>query len=145
MKVFRACSAAGVPFADEVRFRSADGEYRWFFVQGTPLRDEQGNILKWYGIVTDIEDRKRAEQKFRRLLESAPEAIAVVNREGKIVLVNARLEKLFGYQRQEILGKEIEMLMPDRFRGKHPEHRRGFYGRPSLAVNGDWCGIVRPA
>ena len=66
MDVFRACSAANVPFLDEVRFRGADGEYRWFFVHGMPLRDEQGKILKWYGIVTDIEDRKRAEEALRR-------------------------------------------------------------------------------
>jgi PAS domain S-box-containing protein len=66
MDVFRACSAAGLPFEDEVRFRRADGEYRWFFVRGMPLRDEQGNLLKWYGIVTDIEDRKRSEEALRR-------------------------------------------------------------------------------
>ena len=67
MEVFRKCSATGSPFEDEVRFRGADGEYRWFFVQGMPLRDEQGNILKWYGIVTDIEDRKQAEGERERL------------------------------------------------------------------------------
>jgi PAS domain S-box-containing protein len=66
MDAFRACSAAGLPFEDEVRFRRADGEYRWFFVRGMPLRDEQGNLLKWYGIVTDIEDRKRSEEALRR-------------------------------------------------------------------------------
>ena len=77
LDVFRACSAANVPFLDEVRFRGAHGEYRWFFVHGMPLRDEQGNILKWYGIVTDIEDRKRAEEALRRserYLAEAPEA-----------------------------------------------------------------------
>jgi PAS domain S-box-containing protein len=62
MDAFRTSSAAGLPFENEVRFRRADGEYRWFLVQGTPLWDEQGNILKWYGIVTDVEDRKRAEE-----------------------------------------------------------------------------------
>lgn len=62
MDVFFASSAAGLPLEDEVRFRRVDGEYRWFLVQGMPLRDEQGNILKWYGMVTDIEDRKRAEE-----------------------------------------------------------------------------------
>ena len=62
MDAFLASSAAGLPFEGEVRFRRVDGEYRWFLVQGMPLRDEQGNVLKWYGIVTDIEDRKRAEE-----------------------------------------------------------------------------------
>jgi len=60
-----ACVARGEPFEDEVRFRRADGEYRWHLVRGVPLRDEAGNIVKWYGVVTDIEDRKRAEESLR--------------------------------------------------------------------------------
>ena len=58
--------AAGEPYEDEMRLRRADGEYRWFLIRTVPLRDEHGNIIKWYGTSTDIEDRKQAEDTLRR-------------------------------------------------------------------------------
>ena len=58
--------ASGEPWESEGRIRSADGQYRWFLNRAAPLRDEQGNIVKWYGSNTDIEDRKRAENALRR-------------------------------------------------------------------------------
>ncbi len=59
---WHASISAAAPFEEEVRFRGADGEYRWFVIRGVPLRDESGMIRRWYGIMTDIEDRKRARQ-----------------------------------------------------------------------------------
>jgi PAS domain S-box-containing protein len=63
---WRAALATGEPFEHEARVRRADGEYRWMFHHKVPLRDERGNIVKWYGSSIDIEDRKRAEEKVRR-------------------------------------------------------------------------------
>jgi PAS domain S-box-containing protein len=62
---WRVSLATGAPFENEARRRAANGEYRWFLARAVPLRDEQGNILKWYGITMEIEDRKRAEEAFR--------------------------------------------------------------------------------
>jgi PAS domain S-box-containing protein len=64
---WRAALASGEPLENEARHRSATGEYRWFLTRAVPLRDKQGKILKWYGALTDIEDRKRAEEERERL------------------------------------------------------------------------------
>jgi len=64
-----------------------------------------------------------ADNRYRRLLEAAPDGIVEVDCSGRIVLVNSQAERMFGYRREELLGKSVEMLMPERFRGRHPAHR----------------------
>lgn len=75
-------------------------------------------------------DTQRIEARFKGLLESVPDAIVIVNREGRIVFVNAQAERLFGYKREEMLGQPVEILAPERFRENHASHRTGYVGDP---------------
>jgi PAS domain S-box-containing protein len=100
----------------------------------SPLETEEGTLVS--AAIRDITDRKRAEEKFRGLLESAPDAMVIVNSTGRIALVNAQTEKLFGYGRDELIGQWVELLVPTRFRKQHPAHRSSFFADPKARSMG---------
>jgi len=91
----------------------------------SPMETEEDSLI--IAAIRDITERKRAEEKFRGLLESAPDAVVVVDQKGVIQLVNSQTEKMFGYDRFEIVGEPVEILVPKRFRKKHSRHREGYY------------------
>src|SRR5205823_11212219 len=86
-----------------------------------PIETDEGVFV--LASVVDITARKRAEARFRAAVESAPSGMVMIDRGGKIILVNREIERLFGYAREELLGQAIELLVPQRLRRGHPGHR----------------------
>jgi PAS domain S-box-containing protein len=84
----------------------------------------------------DITLRKNEEDKFRSLLEAAPDGVVIVNEQGKIVLVNSQTEQMFGYNRVELLNQAVEILLPKKFRGEHSAHRHEFNAQPKVRSMG---------
>ncbi|HEY1731076.1 MAG TPA: PAS domain S-box protein [Terriglobales bacterium] len=100
----------------------------------SPIKTADGMLVA--SAIRDITVRKQAEEKFRSLLEAAPDAMVIVDDKGKITLVNAQTERLFGYARSELLGHGIEMLIPERYRHEHPRHRHDFFSEPHVRPMG---------
>jgi len=103
--------AAEEPYEDEMRLRRADGEYRWFLVRSAPLRDEQGNLVKWYGVSIDIEDRKRAESQSRTLLDAIPQQIWSGPPDGTLDYCNARWRSYMGLGLEELQGEGWQSML----------------------------------
>ena len=124
------------PFEFEHRVLWDDGSVHWVHGRGEVALDGNKTPIRMTGTTQDIDERKRAEEKFRRLLESAPDAIVIVNGAGKIDLVNSQAEKMFGYNREQLLGQTIEKLLPDSSRTRHTEHRRTYSAEPRVRPMG---------
>jgi PAS domain S-box-containing protein len=114
MEKWLADLAAGKPSEDEMRLRRADGEYRRFLVRTAPLRDEHGNLVKWYGISIDIEDRKRAESESRALIDAIPQQIWSGPPDGTLDYCNERWRSYLGLGLEDLRGDGWQtMLHPD--------------------------------
>jgi PAS domain S-box-containing protein len=90
-----------------------------------PIETDRGTMV--LSAIVDISERKRHEERFRQAVESAPNAMVMVDQDGTIEMVNAQTERVFGYARAELLGQPVEMLVPERFRGGHPGMRGAFF------------------
>ena len=82
--------------------------------------------------VGHLREARASEARFRGLLEAAPDAVVIVEASGEIAIVNSQAERMFGYSRDEMIGRQVEMLMPERFVGKHNAHRKGFFAAPRV-------------
>ena len=118
---WNAAVAAGDQLEAEARLRRADGLYRWFLIRAVPSRDEQGTIRKWYGTATDIEDRKLADDAVRRsearlreqasLLDLTHDTVFVRDMNDVITFWNRGAEELYGWKRDDAIGKVTHQLL----------------------------------
>lgn len=111
----------------EFRLRREDGNYAWVHATGQGFWDDQGNALRVVGSIDDISERKMAEERFQKIVEFSPYPIVVIDTAGEIVLTNRKTEALFGYRRTELFKKNVEQLIPERFRAMHPHHRDQYF------------------
>jgi len=100
------------------------------------IAGDDGEPAYLLGISEDITERELADQRYRGLLEAAPDAMLVADRSGVITLVNAQLEELLGYARSELVGENVDVLVPDRFRDRHAGHRASYWGDPRVRPMG---------
>jgi len=120
----------------EYRVVLPDAKVHWVNRRGRVEFDGNGEPICQRGVLMDITERKQAEEKFRLVVEASPNGIVLVDKEGRIVLVNSQTEKLFGYGREELLGKLVDILVPERFGSQHPAHRAQFLAEPSTRAMG---------
>jgi PAS domain S-box-containing protein len=109
VEYWKTCLASGTPVNTEARMRRFDGVHRWFLFRASPLRGESGNIIKWYGTNTDIEDRKRAEEKLqaretnlRQIIDGIPGLVAAISPAGVPEVMNQPFLEYFGKTAEEM-------------------------------------------
>jgi PAS domain S-box-containing protein len=122
LEKWRAALAKGKPYEHEARVRRADGEYRWMLHRAVPFRDDGGQIVRWYGSSTDIEDRKRSEERvrqseseLRRLIDAIPQHIFVMDPDGSLCQANQVALEYTGLTVEETVSKDAlaRLLHPD--------------------------------
>jgi PAS domain S-box-containing protein len=126
----------GRDFDTDFRVVHPNGSHHVLRAKARIMRDRDGAAVSMIGVNFDITDLKRADDQFRLAIEAAPTGMLLMDSAGLIVLVNAQIDQLFGYPRNELLGQSIEMLLPERFRGNHPDLRASFFRAPSTRVMG---------
>ncbi|WP_417860476.1 PAS domain S-box protein [Winogradskyella sediminis] len=118
------------------RIKLRDGTVKTIQLLAEVVLDSKGDVVEMIGTCQDVTAQRMAENKFRGLLESAPDAMVIVNAERNIQLVNKQAEKLFGYTAEELINKPVEILIPKHFSEEHVLHRDGFFDNPSVKTMG---------
>jgi PAS domain S-box-containing protein len=125
---------------DDGELTRRDGTTIAITFTASPIRDDAGVVVGQVSVAADITAHRRAEQRFRQLVKGAPDAMVIVDVEGMIVEVNEQTSRMFGYPAEDLVGRPVEMLVPDRLRAPHVAQRRAFLGRPT--VHGMGVGLA---
>jgi formate hydrogenlyase transcriptional activator len=130
-------------FEDEGWRVRKDGSRFWANVIITAVYDADSALLGFSKVTRDFSERRKAEEqlrdseaRFRSLFEFSPDGIVVTDREGRITELNGQVQKSFGYEREELIGQPIEILVPEEFRGAHPSHRKSYASHPQARPMG---------
>jgi PAS domain S-box-containing protein len=135
-QALKAAVNSGEDFASEFRFKLPDGRLRWATARGRCIKTPDGKNMRFRGVSMDVTAQKDVDDLFRLATESSPSGIVLVNDQGRIILVNTHGEKLFGYQREELIGKTVDILVPERFASQLLAHRAKFLAAPTTVVIG---------
>ena len=133
-KYFPLFKASGSLRDLEIHLIRKNGSTLPALVCATAVRDLQGRFVRSLSALSDLTERRQANQKFHELMEAAPDAMVVTGPDGRITVLNAKAEKLFGYTREELVGRDIEMLVPVRFRDEHMGHRKDHSENPAVRL-----------
>ena len=122
----------------EVEYRAvlSDGTVRWIYGRAQFVSGDKGSLSRLLGVSMDVTERKQAQELFQLATEAAPSGTILVDRQGKIVLINAQTERLFNYWRNELIGKPIDILVPDHVAPHHPALRNKFFDAPKTMTLG---------
>jgi protein-histidine pros-kinase len=118
----------------EAIINKKDGSKIWVSINAHVLRDMKDKIVGLEGMVIDITHRKRAQKNFQMLIDGTPDAIIAIEQNSNILLINSKTEKMFGYIRDELLGRPYNILIPMRYREKHAEYCRNYFADPSTKI-----------
>ncbi len=111
--------------------RAKDGKLIDISLSVSPIRSPSGAIIGACKIARDITAEKLAEEKFKLAVEACPNGMLMTDRAGIVVMVNAEVETMFGYRREELIGQSVDLLVPERFRAQHFVHRRQYADKPT--------------
>src|SRR5205823_5447934 len=116
--------------------KTGEGREKELLCVGNNITEEMRHKKQLENLIRDLEraneEAQKSEQQFRTLVEAIPDALVISDQDGRIRLVNAQTERLFGYRREELIGQPIELLVPERLRAGHPALRQRYHRDPSV-------------